>query len=45
MEMVEAKRIVYASKFDGEPKLDNFRLEVETLPELTDGGKTHGSEE
>lgn len=39
--MIEPKRIVYASAFDGEPKLDNFRIDVEELPALTEGGKSY----
>lgn len=37
--MIEAKRIVYASAFDGEPKLNNFRTDTEVLPALSEGGK------
>jgi NADPH-dependent curcumin reductase CurA len=36
--MVIAKKFIYASRFHGEPKLDNFRLEEEDLPALQDGG-------
>lgn len=41
--MIEAKRIVYASAFDGEPKLDNFRIDTEELPALGEGGKSNQS--
>lgn len=37
--MVKAKKFIYAKRFDGMPKLDDFKLEIETLPELKDGGK------
>lgn len=36
--MVMAKKIIYVSRFHGEPKLDNFQLEEEELPALKDGG-------
>lgn len=36
--MVKAKKFIYAKPFEGFPKLDNFRLEEETLPELQNGG-------
>ncbi|EDS39827.1 NADP-dependent leukotriene B4 12-hydroxydehydrogenase [Culex quinquefasciatus] len=32
-----AKKWIYARAFDGEPKLDDFRLEEEVMPELQDG--------
>jgi len=34
--MVKAKKFVYARRFDGEPKLDNFNLVEEELAELQD---------
>ena len=34
----QAKKFIYAKKFDGMPKVTDFRLEEETLPELKDGG-------
>lgn len=37
--MVEAKKFIYAKVFVGSPRLDNFKLESETLPALSDGGK------
>lgn len=37
--MVQAKKFVYAKRFNGLPKLTDFRLEEETLPVLRDGGK------
>lgn len=40
--MVKAKRFVYAKRFDGEPKPDDFKLEEEDLPELQDGGMLIG---
>lgn len=36
--MVKAKKFIFATKFDGLPKVTDFRLEEETLPELKDGG-------
>lgn len=36
--MVQSKKFVYVKRFDGVPKLTDFRLEEETLPELQDGG-------
>lgn len=36
--MVIAKKFIYAKRFDGLPKVTDFRLEDETLPELNDGG-------
>lgn len=36
--MVKAKKFIYAVRFDGLPKVTDFRLEEETLPELKDGG-------
>ncbi|XP_062533968.1 prostaglandin reductase 1-like [Armigeres subalbatus] len=32
-----AKKWIYARKFNGEPKLDDFRLEEELMPEIRDG--------
>lgn len=37
--MVIAKKFVYVSKFVGEPKLSDFKLEEEQLPDLKDDGK------
>lgn len=37
--MVKAKKFIYAKRFEGMPKLDDFILELENLPELKDGGK------
>lgn len=34
----QAKKFIYAKRFDGMPKVSDFRLEEETLPELKDGG-------
>lgn len=39
--MVQAKKFIYTKRFDGLPKLTDFRLEEETLPALSDGGKFH----
>ena len=36
---IQAKKFVYAEKFEGLPKITDFQLEEETLPELKDGGK------
>ena len=36
--MVQAKKWIYAKRFEGLPKVTDFRLEKETLPELKDGG-------
>lgn len=36
--MVIAKTLIYAKRFEGMPKVTDFRLEEETLPELSDGG-------
>lgn len=35
----QAKKFVYAKKFEGLPKVSDFSLENETLPELKDGGE------
>lgn len=35
----QARKFVYTEKFQGLPKLSDFRLEEESLPELKDGGK------
>ncbi|XP_055604485.1 prostaglandin reductase 1-like [Uranotaenia lowii] len=32
-----AKKWIYARAFEGEPSVDNFRLEEETMPEIKDG--------
>lgn len=37
--MVKAKKFIYAARFDGLPKISDFRLEEETLDELKDGGQ------
>lgn len=37
--MVQAKKFIYSKRFVGLPKLTDFQLEEETLPELQDGGK------
>lgn len=37
--MVKAKKFIYAKRFDGFPKITDFRLEEEELPELKDGGQ------
>lgn len=36
--MVQAKKFIYAKRFEGMPKISDFTLEEETLPELSDGG-------
>lgn len=36
--MVQARKFIFAKRFDGLPKLTDFRLEEEPLPELQDGG-------
>ena len=36
--MVKAKKFILVSHFDGLPKLDNFQLIEEDLPELEVGG-------
>lgn len=35
----QAKKFVYAKKFQGLPKTSDFGLEEEILPELKDGGE------
>lgn len=37
--MIKAKKFILASMFDGEPKLSDFELKFEELPELGDHGK------
>lgn len=37
--MVQAKKFIYVKRFEGLPKVTDFRLEEETLPNLDDGGK------
>lgn len=37
--MVQAKKFIYAQRFDGLPKVTDFKLEEEKLPELNSGGK------
>lgn len=39
MVLYTAKKWIYARAFDGEPKLDDFRLEEEVMPAIKDGGK------
>lgn len=36
--MVSARKFVCTSLFDGEPKLSDFEIQCEELPELCDGG-------
>lgn len=36
--MVQAKKFIFAKRFEGLPKITDFRLEEETLPALNDGG-------
>ena len=36
--MVEAKKIVLVKKFEGVPKVTDFRLVEERLPPLNEGG-------
>lgn len=36
--MVQAKKFIYAKRFEGMPKISDFSLEEETIPELSDGG-------
>lgn len=36
--MVQAKKIIFAKRFEGMPKVTDFRLEEENLPALKDGG-------
>lgn len=38
--MVTAKKFIYAKRFEGLPKVTDFRLEEEILPDLKDGGKS-----
>lgn len=37
-DMVRAKKFIYAKRFEGEPKLTDFKLVEEELPELQEGG-------
>lgn len=37
--MVKAQKFIYSKRFVGEPKLTDFSLEEEELPDLNDGGK------
>lgn len=37
--MVKAKKFVYVKHFQDEPKLSDFDLQHEELPELNEGGK------
>lgn len=36
--MVQAKKFIYEKRFDGLPKLTDFRLAEENLPAVGDGG-------
>lgn len=36
--MVKARKFICASIFDGEPKLSDFDLQAEDLPELNESG-------
>ncbi len=36
--MFRAKKFIYSKRFEGLPKLTDFELVVEELPELLDGG-------
>lgn len=36
--MVKAQKFIYNTRFVGEPKLSDFTLEEEELPDLNDGG-------
>lgn len=36
--MVKAKKFIYSKPFIGLPKISDFQLEEETLPELQNGG-------
>lgn len=36
--MVQAKRLILAKRYDGLPKITDFKLEEVTLPALNDGG-------
>lgn len=38
--MVRAKIFIYAKKFEGLPKVSDFELQEEELPNLKDGGKS-----
>lgn len=37
--MVKAKKFVYATAFQGEPKVTDFQLVEEDLPDLKDNGE------
>lgn len=37
--MVKAKKIIYKTPFQGEPKLSDFELVEEDLPDISDNGK------
>jgi len=39
-----AKKFVLNTPYQGEARLDNFKLVEEVLPELKDGGKNHAME-
>lgn len=36
--MVKAKKFLYVKRFDGEPKITDFELVEEELPDIKDGG-------
>lgn len=36
--MVKAKKFIYSKPFNGLPKISDFQLEEEILPELQNGG-------
>lgn len=36
--MVRTKKLIYAKQFESLPKLTDFRIDDEDLPELKDGG-------
>lgn len=36
--MVQAKKFILSKRLDGMPKIDDFVLEEETLPDVDDGG-------
>lgn len=37
--MVQAKKFIYAKRYEGEPKVTDFKFVEEDLPPLKDGGK------
>lgn len=36
--VVKAKKFLYVKQFDGEPKITDFELVEEVLPDIKDGG-------